>query len=81
MAGGGVTMGEMRTCGICGEPVAAQLGFDMSGVLYCPKCFTTKASEHRSLSKEDRNRLRREVKQEMDAILPREVLRDLIEDG
>lgn len=71
-----------KVCGICGEPIPAERGgFDVSGILYCGECFVAKASEHRTLSKEDRSRLRREVKEEMAAVLPRKVLRDLIEDG
>ena len=74
-------MSEDRSCSKCGKPVRPPQGFDMGTAFYCPICFVEKAQERRNLSKEDRNLLRREVKQEMAAILDREALRELIEDG
>lgn len=70
-----------RVCGICNEPVPPNIGFEVVGVLYCPKCFVQKASQRRTLDKADRNALRREVKLEMESVLPRQQLQEIIEDG
>lgn len=74
-------MTETRTCSSCREPVLEGQGFELEGRLLCPKCFCDRAQERRTLTKDDRNRLRRAVKEEMSGILPRQALRDLLEDG
>jgi hypothetical protein len=38
-----------RICGVCNEPVPSAVGFEMGGVLYCPKCFVLKAQKRQSL--------------------------------
>lgn len=74
-------MSADKTCSKCGKPFPSSKGFEMGAAFYCSLCFVSKAQEHRQLTEEDRNILRREVKTEMAAILDREVLRELIEDG
>ena len=70
-----------RLCTKCRKPVRPADGFDVGTSFYCRICFVDVAQEHRNLTKEDRNILRREVKEEMAALIDREALRELIEDG
>lgn len=74
-------MSDERLCSKCGKHVLSTKGFEIGPAFYCSLCFVEKAQEHRQLTKEDRNLLRREVKEEMAAIMDREALRCLIEDG
>jgi hypothetical protein len=58
-----------RLCTKCRKPVRPADGFDVGTSFYCRICFVDVAQEHRQLAKEDRNLLRREVKEEMAALI------------
>lgn len=74
-------MAESRPCSVCGNPILEGRGFDFDGRLFCASCFCKKAEEHRQLEGKDKKRLSRAVKEEMAGILPREALKELLEDG
>lgn len=76
-----VESNDQRTCSKCGKQFRSAEGFEIGPSFYCRMCFVQKAQEHRQLSKEDRNHLRREVKLEMAALIDPERLKELIEDG
>lgn len=68
-------------CAKCGEPVLNQQGFEIGGVWYCSICFVEKAQNRKGLSKDQLNQLRKEVNNELFGLLPRDALRNLIEDA
>lgn len=48
---------------------------------HCADCFVSMAQGIRALSSEERTRLKKMVAQEMAGLLPRDALRDLLEEG
>ncbi len=70
------------SCSECADPIASRNdGFELDGVFFCGKCFTTRAQKRRSITGDDLKRLRRVVKEELAGLLPSDALRELIEDG
>lgn len=69
-------------CHQCSAEVEREKAFEIEGSgALCASCFVEKAQKKRSLTGEDRRRLKAAVKEEMASVIPRETLRQLIEEG
>lgn len=69
-------------CRQCSAEVDRQESFEIeNGGFLCASCFVDRAQKRKALSGEDRRRLKAAVKEEMASLLPRDVLRGLIEEG
>lgn len=69
-------------CKSCAAEVERKEAFEVEGGgALCAGCFIARAQEQRALTGEDRRRLKAAVKEELGTVLPREALRQLIEDG
>jgi pantoate kinase len=69
-------------CRSCSAEVDRKESFEIEGGgSLCASCFIARAQTQRALTGEDRRRLKAAVKEEMGSVLPRETLRQLIEEG
>ncbi len=69
-------------CAQCSSEVERSQSFEIEGErVLCSSCFVERAQKRRSLTGEDRRRLKAAVKEEMASLLPRETLRQIVEDG
>ncbi len=69
------------TCLKCGCTVSRDTSFDSGDGQICTTCLVTMAQSQRKLTGDERKRLKKAVKDELAGVLPREALRELIEDG
>jgi len=71
----------VAACAGCSEETERDKAFEMGeGRLLCPKCFVERAQSKKSLTGEDRRRLKEAVKQELAGLLPRDRIRDILEE-
>ena len=69
-------------CAQCSKEGSREETFEIEGGRsLCASCFVERAQKKRSLTGEDRKRLKAAVKEEMASVLPREALHQLIEEG
>lgn len=68
-------------CSKCNKALTEEEAIDGPGGRYCATCFCELARQPKRLTPEERQRLKRAVKDEMAGVLPREALREIIEDG
>jgi hypothetical protein len=68
-------------CSKCGNPIVDKRGFEMEGVWYCSECFVEKAQSRKTISKKDLERVRKAAKEEFGGLLPRQALRDLVQEA
>lgn len=68
-------------CAKCGNEIDPSQAFDVGPKKYCTACFMEMAQSIKPMSSDERQRLKKLVQQEMAGVLPREALREAIEDG
>ena len=65
----------------CGCTVSRDTSFDSGDGQICTTCLVTMAQATKQLTGDERKRLKKAVKEELAGVLPRQALRELIEDG
>jgi hypothetical protein len=67
-------------CSNCGVGITDATCFEIGARRLCAGCFTDMAIQQRKLTSEERERLKRAVKEEMAGVLPRDALRAIFEE-
>lgn len=68
-------------CILCGQEVNRQNAFETPEGLLCGDCFVRKAASQRKPTGDELKALKKAVKEELAGVLPRERLKELIEEG
>jgi len=68
-------------CSKCGTAITIENSFEVSSKRLCLQCFLALAQSAKPLTGDERKRLKKAVQEELAGLLPREALREAIEDG
>jgi len=68
-------------CAKCGAAISHETSFETGSKKLCMNCFLELAQSFKPLSSEDSKRLKKAVKEEMAGVLPRDAIKEYIEDG